>query len=392
MLIKKIIIWGSEKMINSSIKIAKEINKKDYSSLKQNYVGLDIFRLILLIGVCAFHTTVHLGADYGILQAVSKMGAVFMTAFFMLSGFSLFVNYSGYNVIEIKNLKLFWVKRIIGILPMYYIVALIYIIANFTNTIPFQEILLAPIEILCLQSNFSSLFGFTHNSGTWFISCIIMCYIVYPLFQEIVKQITAKTKIIAIIFLAFILLYSPIIVWKFNLVTIYSNPFFRILEFCIGILLASLTIYVKDNKFVTKFINNWFSIFIEFLLMIIGITVAFKLNIGIGNYMLYSWICLPIFMLILFGLSGVKSTTLSKSKVLKYCSNLAYTFFLAQLFLNTICKKIITKYSITNNICIILLGWASCIVIALVLHEFIEKPVTRFLKKKLLIKDNFFSE
>lgn len=67
----------------------------DYSVLKRNYVGLDILRIVSALAICMFHTTIHLGCDYGLLQGLSTMGAVFMTAFFMLSGFSLFVNWGG---------------------------------------------------------------------------------------------------------------------------------------------------------------------------------------------------------------------------------------------------------------------------------------------------------
>ena len=67
----------------------------DYSVLKKKYIGLDIFRVVSALTICMFHTTVHLDCSYGILNDFSKMGAVFMTAFFMMSGFSLFVNWSG---------------------------------------------------------------------------------------------------------------------------------------------------------------------------------------------------------------------------------------------------------------------------------------------------------
>lgn len=354
-----------------------------YLYLKKNYIGLDIFRLVLTIIVCAFHTTAHLGANYGIFQSVSKTGLIFMTAFFMLSGFSLFVNHSCDNISDIKLLKKFWIKRIIGIIPMYYIVSIIYIIFKFSNITIKQELFLAPIEGLCLQSNFSSLFEFTHNGGTWFISCIMMCYIIYPFLQETVKQINGKTKIVFIIVLYGILLYSSLVVQKFKLGSIYSNPFFRILEFSIGIILASLKLEIDNNKFVKKFVYNIFSIFIEFCLLIICITIADKTNFADRNYMFYSSLVNPIFMIILFGLSGVKCDVLSKSRILKYCSGISYTFFLSQLFSNEISKKIILKYSITSNVSIIILGWTTCIIIALILHEIFEKPIKKLSLNKV---------
>lgn len=104
----------------------------DYSLLRKRYVGLDFFRIISAVAVCAFHTTIHLGADYGMLQSASQMGAVFMTAFFMLSGFSLFVNYAG-GLIKADALKNFWIKRIIGIIPIYYATSLLFIATDFSR-------------------------------------------------------------------------------------------------------------------------------------------------------------------------------------------------------------------------------------------------------------------
>ena len=358
----------------------------DWGKLKKKYIGLDLFRVISVMTVCAFHTTIHLGANYGILQYVSKMGAVFMTAFFMLSGFSLFVNYAGKDIIKIDNLKTFWIKRIIGIIPMYYIASLLHIIFKFGKETMIQEIILAPIEALCIQSNFSSLFSFTHNGGTWFISCIMMCYLIYPLLQEISKQLSTKSKVFIIALSFLLLLYSPIIVWKFNVADIYSNPFFRMLEFLIGVMLAALKPTFDENKVIKKYVYNWASIVVAAAVMMIGITVAIKKEIFVGNYMMYNWICLPCFIFILAGISGVELKKLENSKFLAYCSSISYVFFLSQLFSNHICKWIIGKYTITNNLTIIALGWSACIIISVGFHEIMEKPISKFLNKKCFSK------
>ena len=103
------------------------MNRGVRGTVKRRYVGLDIFRVVSVLAVCAFHTTIHLGCNYGILQPVSLMGAMFMTAFFMLSGFSLYINYSKENLCDLKQAKVFFIKRAIGILPMYYVAAILYI-------------------------------------------------------------------------------------------------------------------------------------------------------------------------------------------------------------------------------------------------------------------------
>ena len=274
---------------------------------------------------------------------------------------------------------------------MYYVAAIFFILFYYGAYKIFglgdysilDEAILAPVEILGIQSNFHTIFGFSHNGGTWFISCILMCYLVYPLIQEVAKQISNKAKIIIILLMGFILLYAPFVQWRFDTVTIYANPFFRILEFAIGVILASLKPQLDENKLVKKYVYNWFFVLAVDILMIIGVTIAVHLGISVGNYMLYSWVCLPCFIAMLVGLSGVESTRLSESKAIKYGSAIGYVFFLAQLYSNKICKFVIAKFSITNNLLIILLGWSVCIVIALILHEIFEKPIKRALNKKL---------
>lgn len=361
-------------------------------SNKKRYIGLDVFRIMSVIAICAFHTTIHLGADYGILQSMSQMGAVFMTAFFMLSGYSLFVNYAEKDLVRIQNLKSFWIKRFIGIMPMYYVAAIFYILMNYGAHVVFKgysysivnEFILAPIEILGIQSNFHSVFSFSHNGGTWFVSCILMCYLIYPLLQEVAKQISTKYKSICIALCVFILLYAPFVEYKFETADIYTNPFFRILEFSIGVMLAALKPKFDEMKFIKK-IYNWVTLLFVDVVMIIGVTVAVKLNISVGNFMLYSWVCLPCFIIMLVGCSGVESVRLSKSRFISYCSGIGYVFFLAQLYSNLICKVIISKLSITNNILIIVLGWGVCIIIAVVLHEIFEKPIKNWIKKKMKV-------
>jgi len=148
---------------------------------------------------------------------------------------------------------------------------------------------------------------------------------------------------------------------------IYSNPFFRILEFTIGILLATMKLDYKKSKFV-KLTYSWWTVTFVNIFMVIGVSIAVKYNIAVGNWMLYSWICLFCFCVILFGLSGVKSAWLEKSKLLKYTSDISYVFFLAQLFSNTISKWILDYFEININMFKILISIGICVVISICLR------------------------
>lgn len=357
--------------------------------MKNRLYGLDILRIVAGLVVCAFHTNIHLGARYGILTDFINMGAVFMTLFFVLSGYSLFISNSGKPFSSGEFLKEYFKKRFIGIVPMYYIAGLIYVITEFVRSLGgtlLQTVILLPIELLGIQSVFNSLSSFTHNGGTWFISCILICYLIYPAIQEFVIRIGNKTKIFLLLVMVFVLLYAPIVVWYLDLSSIYSNPFFRLLEFFIGVFIASMKPSLDKTEFVKKYLYNWKYIILISALMVTGITIAVNLDIAVGNYMLYSWICLPCYLALIIALSGVSFEKMNNKcrKILLSLSEMTYCLFLAQLFSNKISKVIIHRYSIINNLMIIYIGWGVCILITVILHTGIETKIKRYFKRLLL--------
>lgn len=348
--------------------------------LKKHYIGLDVFRMVAVLSILAFHTNIHLNAKYGILSDFLSMGAVFMTAFFMLSGFSLFANHAKSDLIRKSTLRAFYIKRFIGIIPMYYVCGLIFILTPFDPDPAWKRALIAPVEIFGIQSDFYGLFGHSHNCGTWFISCIVICYLLYPFFQELIKMASVRARSVLFIICGGILLYAPFVQYIFNTGSIYSNPFFRCLEFIIGMLLASFKL--DAGKKAKKFLYNWWTIFISTVIMIAGVTIGVELNISPGNYMLYSWICLPCFCIILFGISGIEFKH-DENVLLKFFCDASYVMFLSQLYSNSICKIIVSSYGIQSNTIILMLGWGVGLMITVVLR-LMEKHLTGYLKKRLL--------
>lgn len=97
----------------------QEINRESHKRIP----GLDVYRMLSVLFVFLFHTHIHLGCQYGILNDFINMGAIFMTAFFLLSGhLSFFTNYK-INLFNINNTKRFYIKKIIAIIPLYYVSA-----------------------------------------------------------------------------------------------------------------------------------------------------------------------------------------------------------------------------------------------------------------------------
>lgn len=134
---------------------------------QKNY-GISITRFIAMITIIICH----------ILQSRSNN-----LCFYFNIGVSIFLFISGYiyGSRKINNVTHFYRNRAMRILIPYYLMIIIIIIVNIIqgNSLKIQDIL---SSLLCLQW-----YGYTvPNAGhLWYISCIIFCYLITPLLQQI---------------------------------------------------------------------------------------------------------------------------------------------------------------------------------------------------------------
>ncbi len=97
-----------------------------YGLSTKRLVGLDLFRIVSASIILAFHSNIHFGCTYGMLNEFIKNGAVMMTGFFMMSGFALYYVYSDKNMNQISVVAQFYIKRLAGIIPSYYFTIIVY--------------------------------------------------------------------------------------------------------------------------------------------------------------------------------------------------------------------------------------------------------------------------
>lgn len=315
------------------------------------------------------------------------MGAIAMTGFFLLSGYVLNLTYQKMDMTSAKTIKNFYLKRLISIIPLYYAWALLNIVINIAikgSQSAIEEILLFPIEVLGIQSVFATLFPFSHNGGSWFISCILICYFVFPLILSLTKGITDKSRMIIILVLSSVLLWSPLVQIFFHTVSIYANPFFRVFEFVIGILVSQMNVKSEASNFTIRILRKKLSCILTLAALIIGVCVAYSTGIP-GDYMLYSWIALPCFVSLLISMGHINFENLQGSTTIKYLSELSFSLFLSQLIVVwTSVKYMMELVGCRRNIANILVSATICFCIANFFHYIIEKPSAKYLRAKLL--------
>lgn len=357
------------------------MNKTTTASRDRN-VGLDLFRISLALLIFMFHSNMHFKCNYGILEHFVRYGAIAMTAFFMLSGYAL--SLSNKDVLtDIESFRNYLLKRFVSVYPLYYFVAFVFVVLMGSES--FQALaILFPFEMLGLQSCFSTLTPISHNGGTWFVSCLTICYLLYPFLQWIIARLKIKGKVILGGAFLFLLLIAPLVQRHFLLASIYDNPFFRVMEFSLGIIVASVNNDMLERK-IPYFISSKVVLVASILLLFSGVSVVSSLLTGPRDYMLMNWVALPCFILIFLILGNVRFDTVADNRLVTSLSALSYAFFLSQFFVWSLSYHIINSWiGINTNIMRIIVSFTICVGISIFLHECVEKTSSRFLRAKLL--------
>lgn len=384
---------------------------------KLRIVGLDLFRIMSILIIFFFHQKIHLGINFGVLNAFISMGPIFMTAFFMLSGYVLEMTHGEQDICRQGKILDFYKKRFISIIPSYWLVAISYTIYLIIKGQSIGlHITMLPIELIGAQSWFNSLFSFSHNGGTWFISCLLICYFAYPLISMIIHEMKKMSKIIVLLIILYIILAAPLIVNDFQISSIYSNPLFRLLEFMLGILLYSLykeffgqrkvvfecrsenhkitaekenkeKKYIQNKSIPTKYTYTYryiITIVILMLLLIAGVSALVKQKIGVNDYMMYNWIAVPIFIIMLLVSTGLKSSSFSQGtvKAITYMSNCGYIFFLVQFFTWPLTRWVLNLVmeEVQSSGIKFIISLTINSVLTVIIYELFDKPVRKVLQ------------
>lgn len=349
--------------------------------------GVDLLKVMAMAVIFLSHSANQFSCNYYFLSPLAGLRSPAMTLFFMLSGYILYINYMRSNLLEVVEIKRFLIRRAISILPVYYLIVFIFVVAVDSQDI-MESLKLIPIEVLGLQTTVESLFAISHNGGTWFISCLMISYFIFPYIQEIIKQSSYRRTLIIICLLILFLTYANFLVGWFDLATIYSNPFYRGLEFILGIAIAKISIDMKLNDLNKQ--QRKQNIICFFIVLCILIILAYKKDFLIYEHSIIEflyYILIPLLLLFGGGIKGNQKPLNFRivKAMLRYLSDIALEFFLVQFFVWQISGWIISIFAINSNLYRILISFTVCLLLASATHYLFSRPISRFLRKRLKV-------
>lgn len=228
-------------------KLIIEIKSKgDYMSKRID--SLNFIRILGMTMILFFHAWLLYGFSTGIawLDEKISIGAIFVTVFFMLSGFGLRKSNASLSIRDLSEVLAFYKKRILSIYPLFLLLTVVALLFHFRVMDSFAETLARlPIQFSMLHILFGKEWhDFLFNDNCWYVSALFVLYLLYPFLNEVVKRLGVRAKIVlsVVLWLVSSFIYSYL-VYGTELVFLdyYPNPFLRIPEFMIGMILADLS-------------------------------------------------------------------------------------------------------------------------------------------------------
>ncbi len=350
---------------------------------KRRLFFLDIIRIACALLIYLRHSVTIYGCTYGhmfdvrFFQATSPV----MTCFFMLAGFSIHYQHRQEEM-NVLWTRTFLKKRLIGIMPSYLIVVAVWPLVHPDQINDWAMLL--PIDVIGIQTSYRTLFGILHNGGTWFVSCMLLAYLMYPIIKAAISSGKLWVQMTVLIVIHSLLVYSYFVIDQFSLDTLYSNPIARTAEFAIGVVFAEIVFSDCDNEQAQRKQKVSLPSVISIVIMTVMSVIVYRLNQNDPNTMYYSYFVIPIILVAFLIGSVLQCQVLEKSKILSALSGMSYQFFLMQLFLWDLTSVVLGALNISGNVAKIVTSFVLCTVVSYTIYRFFDRPARKWLAKKLI--------
>ena len=330
---------------------------KNKSLKKERDISIQILRVCACFMVFIVHFGQRVGFG-GFLRELTEFGKYGVQLFFLISGF--LVGKTFYNNPNI-SIKEYYKKRIITILPLYYIVIIYYFITenilnHYLNVIPVDHLGVGWFRYLFLLNGFlnSDTYFWSNLGITWTIPVFCFFYLVAPLVLRKVKTVFSSLIIWGAVFIATKIagIYYPCV--------IFSN---------IQLLFLGVVLFYCVNKKVYR------ESIIAFLMIAIGMTI-------IGNS---TYVYVSLFSCIILILVTMKEINLPGcfKKIINVLDKYSYTLYLMH---GVIFCSILDRLNLfgVSKITIGLIAIVGTFLSTLIVGKFIEKPIQKKLTKKFI--------
>lgn len=319
---------------------------------KEKLFYLNFIRAISMIIIVTYHFFVHFAENNIVGTSIinDKWGKIGVALFFMISGAALMYNYN-----EKLDIKKYAKKRIIGIYPMFWIAYILAYIFIFCTTkscniwgLPFWKII---FSVFGMDGYLGYYTPTMYILGEWFLGCIIIIYILFPILRILVNKYPKITIIVAtIIYLLTFIFYNSNLKMPLDKTIIVS---------CYAFLLGMYAIKLPKIKL-------W--------QMIIALAIAgvgYFINVENENLKIFICKTTAYFMFFVFAYIGQQISIDIIKIIINKISKYSYAIFLTHHFLIIKIENFFQNqtYGIIGTILLYITCWIAIIIATKVIYK-----------------------
>lgn len=272
-----------------------------------------------------------------------------------------------YNYGEKLDIKQYYKKRFLGIYPMFWIayslvfLYIFYECKGIPFNLPLKRLILS---FFAMDGYLSSYIESFYLIGEWFLGCIVLIYLVFPLLQKVMNRFPKISIIIAVI-----IMLGIIIFYTNGIMPINQNLFVCMFSFFIGMYMIK---YISNYK-------AWYAIVAVILAIGLWFIPTTKVNytVFIGNLIGYN-------LFIVLAYIGEKITNIKIQNLFNLISKYSYAVFLVHHYIIMKMESTFQNVALYKEgvICLYLCCWIVIGISAKILYYINEQLVQLLFRKR----------
>ena len=332
---------------------------------------ITVLRLPFIIGIILFHTHAYFGDPCSsLLGSVYRQGGSLGNIFFyMSSGFLMSLHYRNRIAEQKISLSSFLLNRLLSIYPLFFVSNLVQLCLIYSSGgLPDWPLSKSFLSMLLVSEGWVSSIE-PPNFPTWFISLLVLCYLLFFIICHFTKTRNSyRIVIILLILWGYYLRGNPL-----NFPFCYAVTGSAEMYFFEGCLISELLFSSKE----VRKVYSVFSFTCFFILILFSLINGFTAAAG-DTGLIYSVTLMPC-IFIIASRDNLFTAICSKRVLLSICSLSMHLFFW-HIPVFTLMKRIQEKTNIHHT----LSGWQNMLLYlaALIAASVISKVVSALISKK----------
>ncbi|RMZ60841.1 acyltransferase [Chryseobacterium nematophagum] len=312
---------------------------------------------------------------------IFQEGYIGVSFFFILSGFILAYNYQDDLINKRRSKRLFYIARFARVYPLHLLTFFISIPLTYPQFVKDKSLwFMQALTNITLTQSFIPLnsFYFTFNYLSWSISNEIFFYAAFPALILLLTRLKKHRILTILIILSIIPVLAVIVPSSWYHPIFYINPFMRVIDFIIGILLFNAYKKILNREF--KINYSW----VEFsaILLLIIFFVFHQQIPQVARYSFYYWIPMSYLIFSFSFQKGIISRFLSH-KTFIYLGEISFGFYMFHQIVLRYLSYLNSKILHMNyGIYFTLIAFIVSLIISHYSFGWFETPVNKYINKK----------